>query len=229
MNSPIKDDNEHVQMLAKSIANRLWPFDGIDLNADPIGDRFRSNSENRRAFKVLWKETIEELVKAGKTDEEIIEKMMAIRKLTMKTLSGKEWQSSIPEPLKPGETRALVEPADVRKAFMQALQDIRAGRDVVVGLCPDGRFVITSGEAKPLPKVLPSLLGIVYEDDALWFELKKLSQQYPALWKVATNAYNAGVRDEATMFEKLKRFGQLGVTDDVLYKIASIVDWKEEG
>ncbi len=128
--------------LVKMLAKMFWSYDGIDLGADEVPPRLKTNSWNRQTFRKFQREVVEQLVDAGKTDAEITEEMTQMSMLLQTTKSGAAWGSSVPEPLKQGETRHFVEPENFTTEFMRIYQE-NVGHEVTTCMCMDGRFAIT--------------------------------------------------------------------------------------
>jgi len=131
--------------LVKMLAKMFWSYDGLDLGADEIPPRYKTNSWQRQTFRKFQREAVEQLVDAGKTDAEITEEMTEAFMILQPTQSGKvAWGSTVPAPLKDGETRHFVEPQDFAREFMRIYQE-NIGHEVMTCMCMDGRFAITVG------------------------------------------------------------------------------------
>jgi len=148
-NARVKRDVERkmrIDDLLKLMAVMFWSYEGLDSNAEELGERWRENSWNRQAFRKFQREVVEQLTDAGKTDAEIIQEMTAMTMIFVPRGPGTPWGSTIPEPLKEGETRHFIEPLGLA-GFINGLvsENDLTKTEITTCLGMDGRFVVTVG------------------------------------------------------------------------------------
>lgn len=133
----IKRRKKHLLL---KMASEFFTVEDIDLTHDPVPPEYYAARDKRRVFCDFNRDLVSMLVDQGKTDDEVIERIRKMNAIT------KGWyESSVPDPLHPGETRHYVATAKDAISILAQLNEsgLNETHIATIQLAMDGRHCVT--------------------------------------------------------------------------------------
>jgi hypothetical protein len=146
---------ERIKTLTNEIAAKLWSFEQIDFDVEPLPPEYDIRLRKRQNFKKFSTDEIKGLVEAGKSNAEIIEGMI------MSTIDSlRQVNRTCVEPLEAGQTRQYFTKSEwARFMASDAFAAIHETNRSHFMLGMDGLYVLTLGPKTPLTEVEQAALA----------------------------------------------------------------------
>lgn len=131
--------DERITNLLQALAAKLWSMEDIDLDAEPLPPEYEDRRRKRSVFCKCSRDVITEMVDAGLSDSEIVEKTIMDYVDTLVEMG----RSGVP-PLKEGETRRFFTKSEFHKFLVSEWDTVLSeGNETSLMLGMDGLFVVT--------------------------------------------------------------------------------------